>query len=241
MVASALREAYVAWTRGQTIDCKVSAETIGQLNTLKEAVEVYTKPYRESGADGRGPRRENRGGSGRGSRGGHCVASGARRDEVEVRGECGGAAGRRACWRDGPLTVGAGGATDRGVRDGRRAHRQRRVAISRTDCDAGSGLKMGGTVERADVPMHRAFAPVRCVSRSSANHGRSIMDHGPADIRTSEKLTAALDRYDRIRKRIEPFVVPPKSGTPVRVGRWRRGIDLPDDSKERYRVEFCGP
>lgn len=67
------------------------------------------------------------------------------------------------------------------------------------------------------------------------------MDHVPTDPRTAEKLAAARKRYDRILERIEPFIVQPKAETPPKVGTWRRGIDLPDDSKERYRFEFYGP
>ena len=67
------------------------------------------------------------------------------------------------------------------------------------------------------------------------------MDHAPTDPQTVEKLTGARKRYDRILERIKPFVVQPRAETPVKIGRWRRGVDLPDDSKERYRFEFYGP
>ena len=67
------------------------------------------------------------------------------------------------------------------------------------------------------------------------------MNHTSTDPRTAEKLTAARKRYDRILERIEPFVVQPRAEKPAKVGTWRRGIDLPDDSNERYRFEFYGP
>lgn len=67
------------------------------------------------------------------------------------------------------------------------------------------------------------------------------MNDAPTDPRIAEKLTAARKRYDRILERIEPFVVQPRSETPAKVGTWRRGIDLPDDSNERYRFEYYGP
>lgn len=67
------------------------------------------------------------------------------------------------------------------------------------------------------------------------------MDHALTDAQHAEKLTAARERYDRIRKRIEPFVVQPRAEPPAKIGTWRRGIDLPDDSNERYRFEFYGP
>lgn len=41
LITSALREAYVAWIRVQMIDWKGPEETIGQLDTLKEAAKVY--------------------------------------------------------------------------------------------------------------------------------------------------------------------------------------------------------
>ena len=41
-VTPALQEAYVAWIRLQMIDWNGSEETIGWLNTLKEATKVYT-------------------------------------------------------------------------------------------------------------------------------------------------------------------------------------------------------
>ena len=41
-VTPALQEAYVAWIRLQMIDWKGSEETIGWLNTLKEATKMYT-------------------------------------------------------------------------------------------------------------------------------------------------------------------------------------------------------
>lgn len=42
LATSALRDAYAAWIRVQMIDWKGSGETIGRLDTLKEATKVYT-------------------------------------------------------------------------------------------------------------------------------------------------------------------------------------------------------
>ena len=42
LATPALRDAYAAWIRVQMIDWKGSEETIGQLDTLKEATKVYT-------------------------------------------------------------------------------------------------------------------------------------------------------------------------------------------------------
>lgn len=58
------------------------------------------------------------------------------------------------------------------------------------------------------------------------------------DTRKAEELETAQERCDRILRRIEPFVSPRRREAAVKVGRWRRGVDLPDDSNERYRFEF---
>ena len=45
LVEPALRKAYLVWVRVQMIDWKGSEETVEQLNTLKEAVKVYTNQF----------------------------------------------------------------------------------------------------------------------------------------------------------------------------------------------------
>lgn len=64
------------------------------------------------------------------------------------------------------------------------------------------------------------------------------MRQAPVGTRKAEEMETAQERCDRILRRIEPFVSPKREEASVKVGRWRRGADLPDDSNERYRFEF---
>ena len=53
----------------------------------------------------------------------------------------------------------------------------------------------------------------------------------------SERIAAAKQRYDRIMKKIEPFVRHRDEETPRTRGVWRRGEDLPEETGERFRIE----
>ena len=60
------------------------------------------------------------------------------------------------------------------------------------------------------------------------------------DAPRSGRLLDAQERCDRILKRIKPFLAPEEKKRPSEPGTWRRGIDLPDDSNERFRFEYYG-
>ena len=53
-----------------------------------------------------------------------------------------------------------------------------------------------------------------------------------------ERLAHAQDRYNRIMEKIRPFVPPRREQRPIAAEDWRRGEDLPDETKERFRIEF---
>ena len=54
----------------------------------------------------------------------------------------------------------------------------------------------------------------------------------------TERLAQAQDRYNRIMEKIKPFVPPREEQRPLAPESWRRGEDLPDETKERFRIEF---
>lgn len=54
----------------------------------------------------------------------------------------------------------------------------------------------------------------------------------------TERLAQAQDRYNRIMEKIKPFVPPRREQRPIAPESWRRGEDLPDETKERFRIEF---
>lgn len=62
-----------------------------------------------------------------------------------------------------------------------------------------------------------------------------------SDAPRTDRISEAQERCDRILKRIKPFLVPEEEVRPPEPGTWRRGIDLPDDSSERFRFEYYGP
>ena len=55
-----------------------------------------------------------------------------------------------------------------------------------------------------------------------------------------KRLSEAQRRLDRMLKRIEPFVMRSKKVPTQEIGRWRQGIDLPEDSRDSYRAEYYG-
>ena len=57
----------------------------------------------------------------------------------------------------------------------------------------------------------------------------------------TDRIPDAQERCDRILERIKPFLAPEEEQRPPEPGTWRRGIDLPDDSSERFRFEYYGP
>lgn len=61
-----------------------------------------------------------------------------------------------------------------------------------------------------------------------------------SDAPETDRISGAQERCDRILKRIKPFLAPEEEKRPPEPGTWRRGIDLPDDSSERFRFEYYG-
>ena len=61
-----------------------------------------------------------------------------------------------------------------------------------------------------------------------------------SDALGADRISEAQERCDRILKRIKPFLAPQEKKRPPEPGTWRRGIDLPDDSNERFRFEYYG-
>ena len=55
---------------------------------------------------------------------------------------------------------------------------------------------------------------------------------------TNTERLAQADRYNRLMEKIKPFVQPHGEQKPIVPEDWRRGEDLPDESKERFRIEF---
>ena len=58
-----------------------------------------------------------------------------------------------------------------------------------------------------------------------------------SDTHTARKRTEAQKNYERIMKKIEPFI--PRSEKPKPPPRevWRRGEDVPGEFEERFRIE----
>ena len=68
----------------------------------------------------------------------------------------------------------------------------------------------------------------------------AAMMSSKSDAPGTDRIPDAQERCDRILERIKPYLPPEDKLRPPEPGTWRRGIDLPDDSSERYRFEYCG-
>ena len=53
----------------------------------------------------------------------------------------------------------------------------------------------------------------------------------------STRREEAQRRYEKIMKKIEPFIPQTETKRPLPPDVWRRGDELPDHSQERFRIE----